>query len=53
MGWKFMAQIDVFGLQAGKGRVVLVSSTVNFTRPSLTWEESLSRSGWLVDMSMG
>lgn len=53
MGWKFMAQIDVFGLQAGKGRVVLVSSTVNLTRPPLTWEESLSRSGWLVDMSMG
>lgn len=53
MGWKFMAQIDVFGLQAGKGRVVLVSSTVNLTRPPPTWEESLPRSGWLVDMSVG
>lgn len=48
-----MAQIGVFVLQTGKGWVVLVSSTLNLTRPQLTWEESLSRSGWLVDMSVG
>lgn len=48
-----MAQIDMFVLQAGKGWAVLVSSTVNLTRPPLAWEESSSRSGWLMDMSMG
>lgn len=48
-----MHQIDVLVLQAGKGWAVLVSSTVNLTHPPLAWEESLSRSGWLVDMSMG